>query len=84
MKKDNRPKIRVTPEAHEKIKLMAQQGNRSMTGQVSELLVIVSQPEQNFNNSKVGVMAKHADGRIEILDTFIDPDNHVENRQAQE
>jgi hypothetical protein len=84
MKKDNRPQIRVTPEAHELIKTLALKGNRSMTKQVDEILVIVSQPEQNFNQSKLGVMAKHADGRIEVNAAFLDPCNEIENRQARD
>jgi hypothetical protein len=82
MAKDNRPKIRVTPEAHEKIRVMAQRGNRSMTRQVSEMLVVISQPEENFGQSKVGVMAKHADGTIEIRDVFLDPKTQIEDRQS--
>jgi len=84
MKKDNRPQIRVTPEAHELIKTLALKGNRSMTKQVDEILVIVSQPEQNFNQSKLGVMAKHADGTIEIDAAFIDQCHAQERQQGDE
>jgi hypothetical protein len=37
--------IRVSDETYATIKLLAKKGNRSMTGQVTELLALVSHPE---------------------------------------
>jgi hypothetical protein len=45
---ENRPKIRVTPEAYATIQGMAKKGNRSMTKQVSQILALVSHPQDGM------------------------------------
>jgi hypothetical protein len=46
--KDNRPQVRVTPEAYATIQGMAKKGRRSMTSQVSQILALVSHPQDGM------------------------------------
>ena len=69
-------RIVVDEQTYDAIKSNARSANRSIAGEVRQMLVIISQPEENFNQSKIGVMTK-VDGRV-----YIDPINEIENRQA--
>jgi len=66
-------RIVVDEQTYDAIKSNARSANRSIAGEVRQMLVIISQPEQPFNESKLGVMTK-----------FIDPCNEIENRQARD
>ena len=74
-------RIVVDEQTYDAVKGNARSADRTIAGEIRHMLVIISQPEQNFNQSRVGVMAKHADGSIEVRDTFVDPINQIEYRQ---
>ena len=69
-------RIVVDEQPYDAIKSNARSANRSIAGEVRQMLVVISQPEENFNQSRIGMMTK-ADGRV-----YIDPINEIENRQA--
>lgn len=69
-------RIVVDEQTYDAIKSNARSANRSIAGEVRQMLVVITQPEENFNQSRIGVMTK-SDGR-----TYIDPINEIENRQA--
>jgi len=72
--------ITVDENTYQTIKNNADAGNRSQAGEVRNMLVIVTDVEKH--TGKYAVMAQHADGRTEVLDTFVDPETQIEIRQA--
>jgi len=66
-------RIVVDEATYDAVKGNARSANRTMAGEIRQMLVIISQPERPFNESKLGVMTK-----------FIDPCNEIENRQARD
>jgi hypothetical protein len=90
---ENRPKIRVTPAAYAEIKRLAKEGNRSMTGQVTEILALVTHPEngvdviqglavvtRDFTDVTNGESDKNFDEMVVENDCDIEPDERSEVR----
>lgn len=59
---------------YEKIKSNGAKANRSIAGEIRQMLAILSTPKEDgtagYNDGKRVVMVKHADGRIEITPEF--------------
>lgn len=57
-----------------KIKSNAERANRTVVGEIRQMLAIISTPKEDgtagYNDGKRVVMVKHADGHIEIAPEF--------------
>ena len=72
---DNKfPQVRLDKETYAEIKLRAKKNNRTLSGEIRQMLAIISTPKEDgtagYNDGKRVVMVKHADGRIEIAPDF--------------
>ena len=74
-------RIVVDEQTYDAIKGNARSANRTMAGEVRQMLVVITQPEENFNQSKIGVMSKHADGSITIRETCADIESRQEGQE---
>lgn len=70
--KDNKfPQVRLDQETYEEIKLRAKKNNRTISGEIRQIMAIAGVPKDGkYTNERRCVMVKHADGRIEIAPEF--------------